>query len=267
MRKLIAFIVILLLLFISVHAESSIDGMTYDELIELQESLNIEIWKRGNWHRVVVPEGWYTVGKQIPEGKYNIINLPGLKAYITIYQDEVKIESAYIDGEYYYVELLEGMTVNVDGICASAVFCPEEYKPLFSSNGIVSEDCTSLFNLAQDIDAKLRTMDNWEEVVVPPGLWEIGKHIPAGLWTIWPMENSHASMFCSDRLNDQGYPDKWAVRNGNGFILSPSNPEYDPHIFKDRWSIDVPDGWYFYVELDSVIFTPYTGIPLFEFEE
>lgn len=51
-------------------AEFSIDGLGYDELVSIKNSLNLAIWNSYEWERVLVPFGIYEVGVDIPEGRW-----------------------------------------------------------------------------------------------------------------------------------------------------------------------------------------------------
>ena len=46
--------------------------LSYEELVELKDQINLAIWQSKEWEEVEVPQGIWEVGKDIPEGKWTI---------------------------------------------------------------------------------------------------------------------------------------------------------------------------------------------------
>lgn len=243
--------------------EEDLAGMTYDELIALQDSMNLRIWKGNNWRRVTVPEGVYTVGVDIPEGEYQIINLPDEDVIMELAADGRETETVYCLGDYGHAVLTNGMQVYVmDG---PAVFCPENFKLGFRENDVTTPDVEPMKTLSRRIQEQLRALNNWQTVKIPTGLWTIGKQFPTGKWTLWPSAASYSSIFYGGELDERGLPDGSDEIDGNAFISDPAEEE-DAFKYRDRYSFEAKDGWYLYIEHSPVICTPYTGKPLFGFE-
>ena len=74
MKKLITVILVLALLLPagSFADLPDISGLTFDELVQLRDHLNIAIWGSQEWQEVKVPVGVWKVGEDIPAGKWNI---------------------------------------------------------------------------------------------------------------------------------------------------------------------------------------------------
>lgn len=74
MKKLLTVILILALLVpFSAFADlPPLDGLTYDELVELKDQINLAIWNSDNWQEVTVPAGIWKIGEDIPEGHWSI---------------------------------------------------------------------------------------------------------------------------------------------------------------------------------------------------
>lgn len=51
---------------------NDIESMSYDELVALKDKINLAMWNSKEWKEVRVPQGVYTVGEDIPEGKWTI---------------------------------------------------------------------------------------------------------------------------------------------------------------------------------------------------
>lgn len=73
MKKAVCAILMFLLAFPALaFADVDLDGMSFDQLVELRERVDLAIWKSDGWQEVEVPKGVYEVGKDIPEGKWTI---------------------------------------------------------------------------------------------------------------------------------------------------------------------------------------------------
>lgn len=147
MKKL-ASVLLLIFIFTSACAYSEIDlsGMTYSELVDLKDKINLAIWQSADWQQVTVPQGIYKVGEDIPAGHWTISAAEGARAYIYC---GTEMDNTYVDGEYlsalelispssvYYeknqsrlsidVELEEGWLIQID--IGAVVFTPYSGKP------------------------------------------------------------------------------------------------------------------------------------------
>lgn len=57
-------------------AEVDLSGMSYDELAALKNRINKAMWESEDFQSVIVPQGRWVVGEDIPEGKYTIFCAP-----------------------------------------------------------------------------------------------------------------------------------------------------------------------------------------------
>lgn len=74
MKKLIASVLSGAMIFACSSSLAAIDltGMTFDELVELREQINLAIWNCQEWQEVTVPAGIWKVGEDIPAGHWTI---------------------------------------------------------------------------------------------------------------------------------------------------------------------------------------------------
>ncbi len=76
MRKIFAVlcaIALLAALAVPVVAEGiDLSALSWDELLELREQLNLEMCSRDEWQSVEVPQGVWVVGEDIPAGKWTV---------------------------------------------------------------------------------------------------------------------------------------------------------------------------------------------------
>ena len=121
-----------------------------------------------------------------------------------------------------------------------------------------------LIALKQKINLAIWNCEEWQEVTVPGGIYEIGKDIPAGYWTITP-KDAITSFWYGDKLNesktDAGMG--WDYVNGiaitlNGRINNDGTWKYSDN--QHQISIDMKEKMYVKFSCD-MIFTTYTGTP------
>ena len=127
-----------------------------------------------------------------------------------------------------------------------------------------------LVQLREQLNYAIWTSEDFQMVYIPAGLWEIGKDIPAGHWTIEPAYNIYAHVWYGDKINDS-HTDVgrgWDMVNGwNGILSSRMNADgtwMDPDR---RHSLDIvmKEGWYFLCNAE-VIFMSHTGQTDFNFK-
>lgn len=118
-----------------------------------------------------------------------------------------------------------------------------------------------LIQLKEKISLELWNRPEWQEVMVPPGVYAVGPDIPAGHWSIRPAEGCGPdNVIYGVATKDQGHDID--IMAGD-FILEcigdPSSPYYSLE-YQTSTDIDMEDGHF--IRLDcTMIFTPYTGKP------
>lgn len=116
-----------------------------------------------------------------------------------------------------------------------------------------------LVELKQQIELAIFESDGWQEVTVPAGIYEVGVDIPAGRWTIAPVDGQTASVAMGTSLAQGGaeLDEYLAIEQ----ITSP-NDSYAKYNTIEKVSWTLEEGTYFYISDANVIFTPYTGANL-----
>jgi len=108
MKRLMAVLVALVLLLPALaSADVDLTGMSYDELVSLKEKIDLALWAAEEWQEVTVPSGVYTVGVDIPVGKWTIKAVDGIYAFIK-WGDVLDVSGVDIDfsGNLYESESL-----------------------------------------------------------------------------------------------------------------------------------------------------------------
>ena len=72
MKKVLAILAALVLASAAAVAEVDLSGMSFQELVALKDQINLAIWSSNEWQEVVVPQGVWKVGEDIPAGKWTI---------------------------------------------------------------------------------------------------------------------------------------------------------------------------------------------------
>ena len=122
-----------------------------------------------------------------------------------------------------------------------------------------------LVELKDQINLAIWNSQEWQEVTVPIGVWEIGKDIPAGYWTIKAAPEMLFHIWYGDVLNESGTGAGlgWDGFNGLSEVLSSrTNKDGSWKYPEDPSEINIKmvSGWYFLND-GPVIFTPYSGKP------
>lgn len=74
MKKFFVLLLSILILSSGISAAEDIDlsGMSFDELVQLRDRLNIAIWNSQEWQEVTVPAGVWIIGQDIPADHWSI---------------------------------------------------------------------------------------------------------------------------------------------------------------------------------------------------
>ena len=73
MKRLFSLLLILALVpVVSLADLPDISELSFDELVELKQQINLALWSSDTWQEVKVPVGTYKIGEDIPAGKWTI---------------------------------------------------------------------------------------------------------------------------------------------------------------------------------------------------
>lgn len=121
---------------------------------------------------------------------------------------------------------------------------------------------SDLVELRDQLNLAIWNCQEWQEVKVPAGVWEVGKDIPAGHWIITIVDNECGNVYYTDRLDDVGKApgNGWhgygitlySRMNSDGSYSKPNEPRFI--------DLDMIEGMFF-INHSPVIFTPYSGKP------
>lgn len=120
-----------------------------------------------------------------------------------------------------------------------------------------------LIALREQLNLAIWNSQEWHDVTVPAGVWEIGKDIPEGHWTIrLAADDILASFAYTDLLDEFGKDVGYGWKGVHGALCNKKNrdgslkwPEYSEEI-----DIDMKSGMYF-INKAPFSFTTYVGKP------
>ena len=107
MKRIICLFLFLCFLPVACFAELDLSGFTLEQLYYLQKAVSQEILNRSQWQHVEVPQGYYVVGEDIPEGHWTITAAPGSYCMIEYFlnADASGHRPADTFDDYFYIGL------------------------------------------------------------------------------------------------------------------------------------------------------------------
>lgn len=134
---------------------------------------------------------------------------------------------------------------------------------LISSAAFASVDLSGmtfaeLQELQKQVQLAMMETDEWQEVTVPAGTYEIGVEIPAGHWTISAAQNSMVNVEYGSSLSAGESGIDWMSTYDSAMLISETNIMGNSG-FPSSISWKLKEGNYINIDSGSVVFTPYTG--------
>ena len=87
MKKILAVVLALAMLLAcapAAFAEIDLSALSFEELRDLREKVQLEMFARQEWQAVQVPQGLYLGGRDIPVGQWNVKALEGNRTTVKI---------------------------------------------------------------------------------------------------------------------------------------------------------------------------------------
>ena len=108
------------------------------------------------------------------------------------------------------------------------------------------------------INLAIWNSQEWQEVEVPQGVWEVGADIPAGKWEIKALPGAYTHVTYGNELKNGGTDVKTKAYE---FIYDPEFIRYDPNSDVTSWIIELEEGYYVEIDEGPAVFMPYSGKP------
>ena len=120
-----------------------------------------------------------------------------------------------------------------------------------------------LVELKDRINLAIWESEEWQEVEVPQGVWEVGADIPEGKWTIIPTEGMVVSVSVGTEVTNGGTHVKAKAYSQ---LRSPTDKRFDANKDISEWSVELKKGDFVQIQLGTAVFTPYSGKPSLGFK-
>lgn len=123
-----------------------------------------------------------------------------------------------------------------------------------------------LVALKDQINKAIWESEEWQEVTVPQGTWQVGEDIPVGHWTVKAADGASLILTYCSKIEGPDSPDYSGDMVYMTELTSTSRSNYDPNKDKTETDIEMSDGMYVIVQFGSAVFTPYSGKPSLGFK-
>lgn len=139
------------------------------------------------------------------------------------------------------------------------VFTSAAHAQIDISNMTYSE----LVSLKDKINLAIWNSNEWQEVTVPPGVYQVGVDLPAGHWTLKCADKWwYTSVSWGEKLSVNEKSIEWYGRY-EWFIniYSPTHMFYEVGLGLTEYDINVREGEYVIIENAPCVFSTYAGKP------
>jgi len=127
-----------------------------------------------------------------------------------------------------------------------------------------------LVALKDQINKAIWESEEWQEVTVPQGVYEVGKDIPVGHWVITPVDGVYSNIKWGRELDQSGTQIEESMNGRSHYdyaiICSKTYKHYDEGEDKTELELQAVDGMFISIESGDVVFTPYAGKPSLGFK-
>lgn len=121
MKKIITLVLALVVCSTAAVAEFDLTGLSFEELIQLQQQVQLAMWTSDSWQEVEVPAGIYEIGVDIPAGKWTMTSTDisslrygkSVNEYFTEVEDRIEHETFYSGSESVTWNLVEGTFLQI----------------------------------------------------------------------------------------------------------------------------------------------------------
>lgn len=107
--------------------------------------------------------------------------------------------------------------------------------------------------------------DEWQEVTVPQGVYQVGVQIPAGTWTVRCTVGHCTSICYGEKLESHGQDIEFKSRYDYKAVYNPDYKYYEPGD-RTSYTFTVQDGDWIVIDEGPALFTPGSLPPSFSFK-
>lgn len=142
MKKFISLLVAMILICSFAYASQiDLSGMSYKELLSLQQDIQRAIMQTSEWQEVEVPAGLYLVGVDIPAGKWNVsMNKKWARVKIGSKLEANQNEVSSKSSDYYTVQINQEVPSQI------ITFLDGQYVEIYNAGVIFTTPTGSTLN-------------------------------------------------------------------------------------------------------------------------
>lgn len=150
-------------------------------------------------------------------------------------------------------------------ICIALALVLSLAPAVFADVDLSGMSFDELVALKDQINRAIWNSQEWQEVTVPQGVWEVGADIPAGKWTIKAAPDSfYTSIKVGQNLSETGtnlnYPYK-----ATEMVYWPGHPLFEKKDVTE-WTVTLSEGDFVLIDDSPAIFIAYAGKPSLGFK-
>ncbi len=149
---------------------------------------------------------------------------------------------------------------------AASALCLALCAPAVAEVDLSGMSFAELVSLKDQINLAMWQCQEWQEVTVPQGVWEVGVDIPSGHWTVVPADGAWASVSYGSVLAANGKSLSSSKDRFSEIIVSPNSRIFTAGQDASQIDIDAKVGAYIVVDDGDVVFTSYEGKPSLGFK-
>lgn len=133
----------------------------------------------------------------------------------------------------------------------------------FDLSALSFQELAALRDRAQ---LEMFSRDEWQEVTVPQGVYQVGVQIPAGTWSVRSHEGRNTRVAWGEELDASGHDIGYSsFRRDMAYIYNPDYRSYDAGD-RTEYTFTVKDGDYIVIDNGPATFTPGGVTPSFTFK-
>ena len=126
---------------------------------------------------------------------------------------------------------------------------------LLYSCSAIAEDFAALISEKEELCQALWYAEEWDEVLLPTGTYEVGKDIPAGKWTFWAYDYARPQIQYAAKLQ-KGGASMHANRDveQHETVESPKRNSFDPALDDSFFDVEMEKGKYICIKYGTAVF-------------
>lgn len=151
-------------------------------------------------------------------------------------------------------------------LLAASALCLALCAPAIAEVDLSGMSYAELVSLKDQINLAMWQCQEWQEVTVPQGVWVVGEDIPAGHWSVSPVDGAWATISYGSKLSENGRSLDRSNDRFSEILVNPSSRIFREGQDATMIDFEAKTGAYIIIENGDVVFTPYAGKPSLGFK-